>query len=89
MLRYGSALTRNPLERELLRATVGRLEAGRHPCADCGRSPLEGEEIHLYGSGRTVCALCRPRHRAQPETTETVRHAERGQTVRPRARLAL
>ena len=35
------------LERLLLRHGVGALEADRHRCADCGRSPLIGEHVHL------------------------------------------
>lgn len=48
------------LERELLRKGVGALEAGRHRCDDCGRTPLVGERVHLYshagGGGRLVAA---------------------------------
>ena len=36
------------LERVLLRRGVGALEADRHRCADCGRTPLTGEHVHLY-----------------------------------------
>ena len=89
MLRPLLGLSETDLERQLLRKGVGRLEASRHVCADCGRTPLESEEVHRYGPGRTVCALCRPHHRAAPEATEVVRLAERGHTVRRRARLAL
>lgn len=36
------------LERALLRKGVGSLAAGRHRCDDCGRTPLAGEQVHLY-----------------------------------------
>ena len=38
------------LERHLLRRGVGALEADRDRCADCGRTPLTGEHVHLYDS---------------------------------------
>jgi hypothetical protein len=77
------------LERFLLRRGVGLLAAGRDRCADCGRTPLVGEHVHLYGARESVvCELCRPLRRKPPETSEIVRHAERGQTVRLTARAA-
>jgi hypothetical protein len=42
------------LERILLRRGVGALEADRNRCADCGRTPLTGEYVHMYGSGRRL-----------------------------------
>jgi hypothetical protein len=78
------------LELVLLRRGVGALEAGRNRCADCGRTPLTGEEVHLYEGRRQriVCELCRPARRETPLASEVVRHAEHGQTVRPRVRAA-
>ena len=76
------------LELALLRKGVARLGAGRCDCADCGRTPLEGETVHHYGRGIVVCALCRPRRREAPEHSAPVWHSERGQTVRLRARAA-
>jgi hypothetical protein len=77
------------LERVLLRRGVGALEADRHRCADCGRTPLTGEHVHLYGRGDgIVCELCRPLRRGAPVATEIVRHSEHGHTVRLTARAA-
>jgi hypothetical protein len=77
------------LERVLLRRGVGALEADRHRCTDCGRTPLTGEHVHLYGRGHDiVCELCRPVRRKAPIATEIVRHSEHGQTVRLTARAA-
>jgi hypothetical protein len=77
------------LERFLLRRGVGALAAGRDRCVDCGRTPLVGEHVHLYGPrASVVCELCRPLRREAPAASETVRHAERGQTVRLTARAA-
>jgi len=82
------------LELLLLRRCIGALEADRSRCADCGRTPLTGEELHLYPGSRPfrrerlVCELCRPAHRERPVASEIVRHAEHGQTVRLAARAA-
>jgi len=77
------------LERVLLRRGVGALEADRSCCADCGRTPLTGEHVHLYGARqRIVCELCRPLRREIPVASELVRHCEHGHTVRLTARAA-
>jgi hypothetical protein len=81
------------LERVLLRRGVGALEADRARCADCGRTPLTGEHIHLYGARparreEIVCELCRPLRRDMPIASETVRHCQHGHTVRLMARAA-
>lgn len=77
-------------ERFLLRRGVGALEADRNRCADCGRTPLTGEQVHLYDGRKNgiVCELCRTLRREAPVASETVRHCERGQTVRLTARAA-
>jgi hypothetical protein len=72
------------LERELLRRGVGALTADRHRCADCGRSPLVGERVHLYDADEIVCELCRPLRRTEPVGSDCVRHDGHGQTVRIR-----
>ncbi len=71
-------------ERLLLRAGVSMLSADRSRCGDCGRTPLIGEEVHLYEHGTVVCELCRQLRRTAPLSTERVRHSEYGQTVRLR-----
>lgn len=78
------------LERVLLRRGLGVLEADRSRCADCGRTPLTGEHVHLYGGRHSelVCELCRPLRRQAPLASEIVRHCEHGQTVRLTARAA-
>jgi hypothetical protein len=88
------------LERFLLRRGVGALEADRHSCVDCGRTPLTGEHVHLYGGTthagtrrathqqRIVCELCRPARREAPVASELVRHCEHGHTVRLTAHAA-
>ncbi|HMD51675.1 MAG TPA: hypothetical protein VKG62_03090 [Solirubrobacteraceae bacterium] len=78
------------LERILLRRSLGALEADRSRCADCGRTPLTGEQVHVLGGRRqrTVCDLCRPSHPEPPVSTETVRHPTHGHSVRLTARAA-
>jgi hypothetical protein len=79
-----------PLEEILIRRGVGALAADRTSCADCGRTPLTGEHVHLY-EGRTlelVCELCRTGRSDRPASIELVRHSEHGHTVRLTARAA-
>jgi len=72
------------LEKRLLRKGVGALTAGRSACADCGRTPLTGEHVHVYAHGELVCELCRPLRRHDPERSELVRHSEHGHAVKLR-----
>ncbi|MCW3000177.1 MAG: hypothetical protein JWN65_3726 [Solirubrobacterales bacterium] len=88
MLRPLLGINERDLERQLLRQSVGELTACRHACADCGRTPLIGEQVHRYPRGETVCALCRPARHGEPVSTDLVRHSERGHSVRLRPRLA-
>lgn len=71
-------------ERHMLRRGVGALEADRECCADCGRTPLIGEHVHIYDGrdGGLVCELCRTLRRESPVASEIVRHSERGHTVK-------
>jgi hypothetical protein len=88
MLRPVLGISEPDLERELLRKGVGALEAGRAACSDCARTPLVGEQVHIFERGDVVCELCRPARGGAPERSETVRHSERGHTVRLRVRPA-
>jgi hypothetical protein len=77
------------LERLLLRRGLGTLEASRDRCADCGRTPLTGERVHVYaGRQQLICELCRVRREDAPVTSELVRHCEHGHAVRLMARAA-
>ena len=79
------------LERILLRRGVGALEADRDRCADCGRTPLTGEHVHLYDGrarGRRLRALPPRCAASAPVASEIVRHCEHGHTVRLTARAA-
>lgn len=81
------------LERELMMRGLDQLEAGRSACADCGRTPLIGEQVDLYEDRpsrppRLVCELCSQLRHGSPVARETVRHACHGQTVRLTVRAA-
>lgn len=82
MQRPTETIDEHDLERELLRKGVGALRATARQCADCGRTPLVGEQVHTFARGETVCELCRPMRRTTPTESEIVRHSERGLTVR-------
>jgi hypothetical protein len=75
-------LSEPDLERELLRKSVSLMDAGRHRCSDCGRTPLVGEYLHLYGRGTVVCELCRVLRTEPPRRTELMRGEGCGATVR-------
>jgi hypothetical protein len=85
MLRPLMGISEGDLERELLRKSVGALEAAQARCHDCGRTPLVGERVHLFADGDLVCELCRPRRSDLPERSAAVHHPERGHTVRRKA----
>jgi hypothetical protein len=82
MSRTHRTLSEPDLELALLRKSVGVLMAGRHACADCGRTPLVGERMYRFGRSSAVCALCTPLRATEPDAVELVRHFERGHTVR-------
>ncbi len=85
-----SASDVHQLERVLLQHGVDALEADRDRCAHCGRTPLTGEQVHVYPGRRRgiVCELCRWRRRDAPVASELVRHCEHGHTVRLTVRAA-
>ena len=68
------------LELILLRQAVDVLETDRDRCADCGRTPLAGEWIHVYGGRRQrlVCELCSLLRRDQPLESTLVREGSTG-----------
>jgi hypothetical protein len=69
------------VEAVLTRRSVGALSRERVICRDCRRTPLVGEVVHLYGQD-TVCELCRPRHRAAPDSSAVVRSPGHADLVR-------
>ena len=79
--------TRRPREISLLRKSVGALDAGRHRCWHCHRTPLVGEHVHMYGE-RLVCELCRHLRREPPAATVVVHSPEHQRAVKLRTRAA-
>jgi hypothetical protein len=88
-VRQGSVTGERELERELLRKAVLAFRRRGHRCHDCRRSPLTGERVYVYESGRTVCELCKPLRRDAPVAHELVRGPESGLSVKVTARIAL
>jgi hypothetical protein len=78
---------RTPREISLLGASVGALTAGRHRCCHCHRTPLVGEDVHLYGE-RLVCELCRHLRREPPGATVRMHSPEHDRAVKLRPRAA-
>ena len=82
MPRDASTIDEQALERALLRKSVGALATDAHRCADCGRAPLIGETLYRFGADVTVCELCRPLRRGEPDDSAPVRNSEYGHAVR-------
>lgn len=70
------------LEFHLLRRGVGALEEGRERCDHCHRTPLVGEHVHVYESGRLLCELCRALRREEPLSSRLVHGPAFGHAVR-------
>lgn len=81
MVRAPIGLSEPDLERELLRKGVNARDRSGERCAECGRQPLIGERVHRYERD-SVCELCRPLRRSEPQRTQIVRHQEHGLSVR-------
>ena len=81
-------LTSMPLEKALLRRSMGAHEDQRDRCVHCHRTPLTGEVVHVYAGAageRLVCELCRPLRRGEAPAREEIVHSiERDHTVRRR-----
>lgn len=81
-----------PREISLLGTAMGAPAAGGPRCVHCRRTPLVGEVVHVYlvagGADRTVCALCRSRHREPPARSEIVHSPEHLRAVKARTRAA-
>jgi len=82
MFRGAPTIDEQDLERALLRKSVDALTSDSRRCADCGRTPLTGETLYRYGADATVCELCRPLRRTEPDASERVRGGEYGHAVR-------
>jgi hypothetical protein len=81
---------RQPLGRLMWRRSAEQSEAERNRCRDCGRTPLTGEQVHVYEGRRrgVVCELCRLLRREAPAASRIVHHCEHDLAVRVTARAA-
>jgi len=80
-----------PLEKALLRRSMGEHETRRHRCAHCHRTPLTGEVVHVYAAAaeeRLVCELCRPLRREPPTRSQLMHAPEHERSVRLMSRAA-
>jgi hypothetical protein len=71
-----------------MRQGMGSLRSKSDRCADCHRTPLMGETVHVFSGGKLVCELCRPLRRGEPASSHAVHGSEHGATVRVRVRAA-
>jgi hypothetical protein len=70
------------LEFHLLRRGVGTMTEGRETCAHCHRTPLVGEHVHTYKSGKVLCELCRALRGEEPVSSRLVHGPAFGHAVR-------
>ncbi|MGH2970043.1 MAG: hypothetical protein ACRDK0_13415 [Solirubrobacteraceae bacterium] len=86
VLSHSRSRFRVPREISLLRKSVDDPDAGRHSCSHCRRTPLVGEQVHLYGE-RIVCELCRPLRREPPRETVIMHSSEHQRAVKRAVKL--
>jgi hypothetical protein len=70
------------LELALLRRGVNHISAETDCCGHCGRHPLIGERVYLYGSGALLCELCKAFESGPPAGSRLVHGPEFGHTMR-------
>lgn len=70
------------LELALLRRGMEERGEGNECCSTCRRTPLTGEHVYVYESGRVVCELCRQRQRNVPIESHLVHTAAFGHSIR-------
>jgi hypothetical protein len=73
-------------ESALIRKGVGAMRTARHVCSRCRRTPLTGERLHRFESGRELCDLCLaalPPGQGEPVASERVHASERPLFAQP------
>jgi hypothetical protein len=70
------------LELALLRRGVNHISSETDRCGHCGRRPLIGERVYLYGSGALLCELCKAFQSDPPAGSRLVHGPEFGHTMR-------
>lgn len=81
MLRSTSVPEPGDLERALLLRGVSARDLREPRCGCCGRRPLIGESMYLYGR-EELCELCRGGRDDTPSARRLVLHLEHGISVR-------
>ena len=81
MLRTASVHDTGDLERALLLKGVSARDLREPRCGCCGRRPLIGESMYLYGH-EELCELCRAGRDDVPSARRLVLHLEHGVSVR-------
>lgn len=67
-------------EAMMIRKGIGELRAARTSCTRCRRTPLPGEQLHHFESGRLLCDLCLaalPVDQRLPMSSERIRAGAR------------
>lgn len=74
------------LSKFILRHSISALSSHRGAaCENCGRTPVPGEFLHLFGDGRALCALCigkLPRRHRHTLRVERVHASDRPLSVK-------
>jgi hypothetical protein len=68
-------------ELALLRRGLDELAAGSERCNRCNRTPLVGENVHVYNE-RVLCDLCRELEHKPPESSRPVHGPAFGNSIR-------
>jgi ferredoxin len=72
----------------ILRTSLGALGCRGPSCSSCRRTPVAGELMHVFESGKSLCTLCvgrLPEGERAPLRSERIHAAERPLDVVPRA----
>ena len=72
----------------ILRHSVRALGHDRSSCSRCRRTPVAGEVVHVFETGKALCSLCLarlPEPERAPLRSERVHVADRPLAVIPKA----
>jgi hypothetical protein len=72
----------------ILRRSLGAAGHNRESCSHCRRTPVAGELMHTFESGKVMCSLCvagLPEAERSPLSSERVHVADRRLAVMPKA----
>jgi hypothetical protein len=72
----------------ILRRSLGAVGPNCESCSSCRRTPVAGELMHTFESGKVICSLCvasLPEAEGSPLSSERVHVADRRLAVVPKA----